>query len=231
MYALIFVHDNPEVRGSSSLITIVEEVILFEGGVAGGLHHEVRLDAVPVELHPLVDDVPVAHTVEAVVPPSRRDESCEGHAGPRVRHHRRPWVLPQHDRRHQRDQPVAVDGGAARVDHPAAVHVRVEDDAEVGAVLEDRGAGQGHGGSVLRVGDVVGEHAVRLQVEAAEGVRPQLVQNVPREEAAGAVSGVHYHLQLVRSFVVKTSMRSRANDQGESPPCIDSTLNPSRGVW
>lgn len=191
-------------------VTIIKKMVLFECAVPCGFHHQMRLYAVPVELNALVDHVPITHAVEAVVSATGGDELREGHAGPRVGHDRRPRMLPQHDGSHQRDLPVAVDGGAGAVDDAAPVDVGVEDDAEVGLLLEDGRSGERHGGAVLRVGNVVGEHPVGFQVEAAEGIGSQLVQHVPGEETPGTISSVHYHLQEqfirhgLRSFVCLT---------------------------
>lgn len=157
-------------------------------------HHQVRLYAVPVKLHALVDDVAVADAVEAVMPSPWRDEVGEGDAGAGIGHDRGARVLPEHNRGHKSDEAVSVDGSAGAVDDAAAVNVGVENDAEVCAMAKDGGAGEGHGGGVLGVGNVVGEHSVRLQVEAAKGVGAELVQNVPREKAAGAVSRIYYYL-------------------------------------
>ena len=177
--------------------TVVEKVVLLERAVAGGLHHEVRLDAVGVELHALVNDVSVADAVEAVVAAPGLDEAGEPVAGPRVRDHRRAGVLVQHDGGHERDEPIAVDGRSRGVHHAAAVHVGVEHHAEVRAVVQDRIAREGHRGRVLRVGHVVRELAVGLQVEAPRRVGSQLLQDVPREEPSAAVAGIHDHLNVI----------------------------------
>lgn len=84
-------------------------------------------------------------------------------------------MLPEHDGRHQSNEAVSVDRVAAAVDHPAAVDISVEDNSKVGLVVEDCGTGERHCNGVFRVGDVVGEHAVGLQVDAAGGVGAEFV--------------------------------------------------------
>lgn len=42
---------------------------------------------------------------------------------------------------------------------------------------------------------MVGEHAVGVEVEGSERVGAELVEHVPREEPAGAVSGIYNYLQ------------------------------------
>lgn len=161
-----------------------------------GLHHKVRLNPILIQLNPLIDHVPIPNPIQTMPPSLRRHKLRQRHASPRVGHHRAPRVLPEHNGRHQSNEAVSVDGIAAAVDHPAAVNVRVEHHPEVGLVAEDSGPGERHCDRVLGVGDVVGKHAVGLEVDAAGGVGAELVQHVPCEEASGAVSGVHYYLQM-----------------------------------
>ena len=150
--------------------TIIKKVVLLQGAVPGSLHHQMRLDSVSIELSAFVDDVPVADSVQAVAAASVGDEAREGQAGAGVGDDGGAGVLLEDDGGHEGDELIAVDGVAVLVDDAAAVNVRVEDDPEIGVGLEDGGACEGHGGLVLRVGDVVGKHAVRVEVEGSERV-------------------------------------------------------------
>lgn len=109
--------------------------------MAGGLHHEMRVHSVLVELNAFVDDIPVPNSVEAVMAASIGDEAREGHAGAGIGDDGGARVLLQDDGGHEGDELVAVDGVAVSVDDTTAINVGVEDDAEVGLVLEDGGSG------------------------------------------------------------------------------------------
>jgi hypothetical protein len=95
---------------------------------------------------------------------------------------------------------------AALVDDEAPIGVPVEHQADVGAVVADRLLG-GH--EVLgdqRVGHVVGEPPVQLQVEP-DDVEPERPQHRARREPGHAVPGVHDDLQ--RSQPVQIDQRAQ----------------------
>ena len=99
-------------------------------------------------------------------------------------------VLQSYGRGHSH-QLVAVYLPAAAVHHPGPVHVRVEDYPQVRPRLSDRPGGKAHGLLILRVGDVVGEPAVRLQKPAAADIGPQRRQHLFSVEPSRAVARVH----------------------------------------
>jgi len=116
------------------------------------------------------------------------------------------------DGRHERDEPIAVNSRASVVDHAAAVHVGIEDDPQVRTVGQHGVAGERHGSGILRVGHVVGEHAVGLQVQATRCVGAELLQDIPREEATAAVAGVHDDLEALQRGVVVRRVRDALLD-------------------
>ena len=173
---------------------VVQEVVLPQRRVAAGFDGQRAVDALLVQADGLVDHVAVA-ALEAVVGAAPfGDELIEAGAGHAVGDEGRAGVLLQQDGGDQRDQAVAVDGLAVLIHDGRAVAVRVEDHAQVGAALQHRPRQRGHGGCVLRVGDVVGEAAVGIQELAALDLRAQLLQEAG-VEAARAVARIHDHMQ------------------------------------
>ena len=112
---------------------------------------------------------------------------------------RRARVLGQLAGGDQRGDRGRRDRLAALVDHEAAVGVAVEGQAEVGAVLAHRALQVDQVGRVQRVGLVVGEGAVQLEVERHDLQRQRRQDGVAEHGrdgvAAHAVAGVDDHLQ------------------------------------
>ena len=71
-----------------------------------------------------------------------------------------------------------------------AVDVGIEDEAQVGLVVEDGFPDGGHGFFVFRIGDMVREVAVRFEELAPRRIGAERCQDLRRKETAAAVAGV-----------------------------------------
>ena len=125
-------------------------------------------------------------------PPLARDHVRHGAAGAQVVEDRRAGVLEQQGLGEQRGDEVAGHELAVLVDEEAAVGVAVPGDAEIGALRHDPGP---HLAAVLleqRVGLVVGEGAVHVEVQF-HALDRRALEHRRRQLAGDAVGGIHDH--------------------------------------
>ena len=181
--------------------------------MAAGLYGQGAVHALPVQPQGLVDDILIP-PLKAVVVPAQRllNKQLQPVAGDGIRHHRTAGAVLQRNGRGQRHQPVAVDLPAVGIHRAAPVHVRVEDHAQVAAAGAHRLANAFHGIGVLRVGNMVGEAAVRLQIPAAGDIGPQRRQHLVGIKAAGAVARVHSDLKSLQGPLCFFHMYPPADD-------------------
>ena len=108
-----------------------------------------------------------------------------------IGHDRRAGVLTQQYGGDERDEAVAVELLAVREHRPGAVHIGIENDAEIGMALEYRLADAVHGLRQLGVRHMVGKMPVGVEIAAAGRVRAERGEHALGKKAARAVSGVH----------------------------------------
>ena len=99
-------------------------------------------------------------------------------------------VVGREDCRHHGNECVAADIRTVREDGAHAVDVGVEDESEVGVVLDDGFLDGEHCLRILGVRDVVREVSVGVEVAAARGVCAERGEDAPREESARTVARV-----------------------------------------
>ena len=142
---------------------VIQKMVLPHGGMAAGLNGQGAVHPFLVQAQGLVDDVLVS-PLKAVVFPAQGGFNVllQPVGGDGVRDHSAAGMALQGNGGGQGHQPVAVDLLSPVVHCRAPVHVRVEDDAQVGVGGLYRLADGGHGLRIFRVGHMVGEHAVWL---------------------------------------------------------------------
>ena len=97
---------------------------------------------------------------------------------------------------------VAVELVPFGINGAAAIHVSVEDDAQIGLRADGCAADGFHGRRVLRVRDMIREHAVGLEELAAGDIRAERSEHVGCIEAARAVSGVDDDMEAFERMLI-----------------------------
>lgn len=143
-----------------------------------------------IEADAFIDDIfitPLEAMVHAAV---GLDEFGQAARSGGVGDDRRAGELQQQDLADERDQAVAVDDSALRIHSAGAIHIRIKDDAQISLGCQHC---LGNGSAcllILGVGDMVGEHAIRLEELAARGICAQGLQHIVHEETACTVTGI-----------------------------------------
>ena len=160
--------------------------------MAGGLDGKLAGLARRVQLDALVNDVLIASLETKVFKPQGPfQELRQLVGGDRIGNHGGSRRLLRHYDAQKGDQGVPVDRHAVGEYHGGPVTVAVEDDAQVGMMLQ-RGLLNGlHGSFVFRVRDMVREGSVGVKELASFGVCAQGFENIRCKEAGSAVAGVH----------------------------------------
>ena len=148
------------------------------------------------------------------------DERGKPARGDRVRHDGRARMLLQQHGGDQRDQAVSVELFAVVCDRARAIHIRVEDDAHVGFVVQHALRDGIHRRLVLRVWLVVGKMPVGFEELAARGVRAQRLQHAIHIKPARAVTRVHDDAKSLERMVVVFGVYPAA-DSLDQPRGID----------
>ncbi|MPM53380.1 hypothetical protein SDC9_100147 [bioreactor metagenome] len=120
----------------------------------------------------------------------------------------------------QRDQAVAVELFSVVGDGARAIHIRVEDDAHVGLVVQHALRDGIHRRLVLRVWLMVGEMPVGFKELAARGIRAQRLQHAVYIKPACAVARVHDDVKSLERVVIILGMYAAA-DSFDQPRGID----------
>ena len=102
----------------------------------------------------------------------------------------------------ERNQAVAVDDSALRIHSACSIHIRIKNDAQICTCIQNRFGDGSRRLFIFRVGDVVGEAAVRLQKLAARGIRAQWLQYFFHIEAAGAIARVYDDLHAFQRLIL-----------------------------
>ncbi len=161
-----------------------------------GLDCERRENPLGVQPPGLVDDIFIA-ALEPVVfhPEILLQKTGQPVGGDRIGDHRSAWVFVCEDRCHHGDDRIPVDLRTVVQDRGHPVNIGIKDDPEVGAALERCLPHRLHRLLILRVGDVIGERPVRVQIAAAGGVRPERFQHLLDKKAARPVARVNRDFQ------------------------------------
>ncbi len=171
--------------------TVVQEVVLLEGAVAGGLDGQGAQGALVVQTDGFIDDVLVSSLEAVVFAAQGIDEYGEAVGSDGIGDNGCSGMFIQCDGAHQGNQIVAVDRFAAGIDDRSTIHIGVEDDAKIGFRFEG-GADDGLDGFlVFRIRYMVGEIAIRIEELTARSVCTKDLQYLLGEEPACAVSGIH----------------------------------------
>ena len=186
---------GPDQELCRQICPVVQKIVLPQGGVAGGFDGQRRVDAGGVQPQRLVDHVFVAPPEPAVYSAQLLDETVQAAGGDGIGDNGAAGILLQHNGGGQRDEPVAVDLPSGGVHTARPVHIGVEDNAHVRPCFYGGGADGGHGLLVFRIGNMVGEAAVRLQELAAADVRAQGLQHLSGVKAPGAVARIHHNAE------------------------------------
>ena len=165
-------------------------------------NHQRRHDARCVELLPFVDDIFVSTHESNVFPTLGGDKFVKAIARDAVCDDRRAWALFEHDFRQERDEFVAVDFFAARIDDGASIDVRVEHDPEIRFCVQHALYTRRHGLLVFRIGTVIRKVAIRIEKLRARGVGAERFENHIRKETAAPVPGIDDNLHPSQRFVV-----------------------------
>ena len=170
---------------------VVEVVVFTQRAVPGCFDGQRRNGAGLVEADTFVDDILIAPHIavmdqmEFILEERRQFVGCD-----RVGDDSAAGIIRRQDGGHHGDEGVAVDFFPIGQDGAHAVHVGVENEAQVGFVVEDGLADRGHGIGIFRVGDMVGEHAIRFEELAARRIGAEFRQDLSGKEPAAAVAGV-----------------------------------------
>ncbi|KAM1214341.1 hypothetical protein ACFX2J_010907 [Malus domestica] len=105
------------------LITIIRETVLFKSTTSRCFHHEMSFNACLIKLPSLINHFSITKTLQAMVIPSIRDESCKHHTCARIGHYGGSGVFPQYNSRNQSNQLATMDGVAFVIRNATAIHI------------------------------------------------------------------------------------------------------------
>ena len=200
--ALFFQLGSPDDDLGRQIGPVIQEIVLLQSRVAGRFYSQLTVGPRFIKLDRLVNHIPVA-PLEAQVLQAQIlfQEGRQLPAGDAVRHDRRARMVFRGQSCRHGDDPVAGDLPAPAVHGCRPVHIRIEDQAQVRLRRKCLHGNRGHGFPVLRIGRVVQEHAVRLQILTAADIRAQGLQHFLRVESSGAVARVHRDLKPLQRLV------------------------------
>ena len=191
---------------------VVEVVVFAQRAVARRFNRQGRYDAALVEADAFVDDVFIAPHVAVMDEMKlilqkgrqliRRD---------RVRDDGAARIVRSQDGRHHGDEGVAVDGFTIGQDGAHAVYVRIEDEAQIGMVVENSFADRRHGLFIFRIRNMIGEHAVRFEELTARRIGAEDVEDLRGKEAACAVAGIDDDAHAFQGLAVRASAYAAAD--------------------
>ena len=110
-------------------------------------------------------------------------------------------MILQHNGRRQGNQRVTVDllPGGANAAH--TVHIRIKYQTQVSTAVQHHFGGGINSAFVLRVWNMIGEHAVRLQKLTAAYIGTQRRQHLIGVKSAYTVTGIHHNVQTLQRAV------------------------------
>ena len=87
---------------------------------------------------------------------------------------------------------------ASRTDCSRSVSVSVKDYSEIGVIVFDSLADGSHGLRVLRIGRMIRESAVRIEIEAAAYVGAHFFEDFRRKESRGSVARIYHYVHALQ---------------------------------
>ena len=168
--------------------------------MAAGFDGQGAVDPGFVETHRFIDHIAVA-PLEAVMHTAPfHDEPGQTGRSNGVRHDGGTGLLIQQDGGNKGDEPVAVDFPAGCIHNGSTVTVGIKDDTQVCTDLHHSIAEGLHGFGIFGIGDMIGETAIGFQELTAFYPGTQFFHQL-RIEAAGAVTGIHHHMQAQQGLL------------------------------